>query len=198
MWTYVEVIWFMSTVGWSSSVWIFGGVGKDSFSCEHTLATQTSFLHARSTRRTFPSVGGVQGHRLVYSLDAVMHCTPLEPPSDFTWTLYFTWTTLLVFLLPGLFGFDWTHIKWLSRWTLGWQAEKARAELACTFHLTCQCEIVQRGEWAWTWARRLPGFRALLCHWLWPGDVTSCLCFLNCNVGITVDPPLQNCEDWMR
>lgn len=109
MWTSVEVFgsW---TVGWSNCL-NFWGVGKDSFSREHTLASQTSFLNARSTRRTFPSVGGVQGHRLVCSLDAVMHPTPLEPPGDFTWTLYFTWMTLLVFLLPGLFGFDWTNYK---------------------------------------------------------------------------------------
>ena len=178
----------MSTVDWSSSVWIFGGwerfffvwtyFGKPNLLFWTQEALRGLPKRGRSSRPpscVFPGCGYAP-HSFGTS----------EPRCYFSF--YF-----LVYL-----GLIWQIIKWLSSWILGWQAEKARAELACTFHLTYQCERVQHGEWAWTWARRLPGFRASLCHWLWPGDVTLCLCFLNRNVGITVEPPLQNCEDWMR
>ena len=167
----------------------FLGVGKDSFSCEHTLASQTSFFERKKHWEDFPKRGrSSRPPSCVFpGCGYAPHSFGTSEPRCY-FSFYF-----LVYL-----GLIWQIIKWLSSWILGWQAEKARAELACTFHLTYQCERVQHGEWAWTWARRLPGFRASLCHWLWPGDVTLCLCFLNRIVGITVEPPLQNCEDWMR
>lgn len=184
----------MSTVDWSSSVRIFWGLGKILFRVNVIWQARPPFFECKKHWEDFPKRG--KGSRpLSYVFPGCGYAPHTLGTSE---RLYLNPGVTSLFTSLVYLGLIWQIIKWLFSWILGWQAEKSRAELACTFHLTYQCEIVQHGEWAWTWGRRLPGFRASLCHWLWPGDVTLCLCFLNRSLGITVKPLLQNCEAWVR
>ena len=178
----------MSTVDWSSSVWIFGG-------WERFFFVWTYFGKPNLLFWTQEALGGLS--QAWEELEATVLCVPWMRLC--TAHLRNLWTqVLLLFLLPGLFGFDLTNYKvalQLNPWVTSRKGQTG-AGLYISPHIPVW--EMQHGEWVWTWARRLPGFRASLCHWLWLGDVTLCLCFLNRNVGITVEPPLQNCEDWMR
>ena len=109
----------------------FLGVGKDSFSCEHTLASQTSFFELKKRWEDFPKRGrSSRPPSCVFpGCGYAPHTFGTSEPRCY-FSFYF-----LVYL-----GLIWQIIKWLSSWILGWQAEKARLELACTFHLTYQCE----------------------------------------------------------
>ena len=134
MWTYVEVIWFMSTVGWSSSVWIFGGLGKILFRVNILWQAKPLFWMREA-------LGGLS--QAWEEFKATVLCVPwmwlcTAHPRNLRATLLEPFTLLeplyLSFYFLVYLGLIGHIIKWLSRWTLGWKQK--RPERSWLVHVT--------------------------------------------------------------